>query len=275
METQGIDDNISYLALLGTVGGLLLASSVVFFFVRYQRRLIAQQAAMQKAELEHKQQILNSIISSQEEERIRISKDLHDHVGSTLSSLRFIVSRIGASANDPAAIRSISDETKGSIDRIIEDVRNISHSLSPAGLELWGFHEALEAYCDKTGNASGLNIITYDSTDGILKQLLFDDALSLFRVVQELVNNTIKHASAQNVTITISADDHCIYVRYADDGRGIDLKSDKGRGIGIYNIESRLGMINAEYDIVTAPGAGYTFNIRMPVLLLNRKTENV
>ncbi len=229
---------------------------------------------MQKAELEQKQLLLNSVIRSQEEERIRISKDLHDHVGSSLSGLRFIVSRITGSINDEQAIKSISDETKASIDKIMEDVRNISHSLSPAGLELWGFHEALEAYCDKTGRSAGLNILVKDNSNGTLRQMLFDDALSLFRVMQELINNSIKHASPQNITITIGLEDTNIVVRYADDGVGFDMTENKGRGIGMYNIESRLGMIKAGYNMVTSKGKGYSFIIKLPGAILNRTTQN-
>ncbi len=272
MEAQKISDNLVYLVLIGTIGGLVLASSVVLFYIRYQRRFIRQQADLQKAELEHKQQLLHSIIQSQEEERIRISKDLHDHVGSSLSGLRFLVSRItGADAD---TVKTIATDTKANIDRIIEDVRNISHSLSPAGLELWGFHEALEEYCDKTARASGIEIQVADKTGNALKQLSFDVALSLFRVIQELINNTIKHAAAQHVSITITPEPGAILITYKDDGKGIDLSNGKKQGIGMYNIESRLSMIHTTYSVASAIGKGYTFIAKIPATLLDKTTQN-
>ncbi|MGZ3874744.1 MAG: histidine kinase, partial [Mucilaginibacter sp.] len=108
MEIQKINDNIYYLVFIGSFGGVLLASAVIFFFTRYQRRFLQQQAALQKAELDHKQHLLYATIQSQEKERMRISKDLHDHIGSSLSNLRFVVSRIQNAGADENAIKELS-----------------------------------------------------------------------------------------------------------------------------------------------------------------------
>lgn len=265
MEAKAVGDSIYYIVAVGTLGGLLLASSLVLFFIRYQRKLLKQQAEMQKAELEHKQMLLNSIIQSQEEERVRISKDLHDHVGSALSTLRLMVSRLSKAGIDADSVKTVADESRKSIDGIIEDVRNVSHSLSPAGLELWGFHEALEAYCEKTAASSGLEIEVQDDSNGILKGLSFDDALSLFRVMQELMNNTIKHAKASTVHIVTSATEDEIAVEYKDNGLGVDAGENKRAGIGIYNMANRLSMIRATYDVQSGKGQGYCFTVKIPI----------
>jgi signal transduction histidine kinase len=265
METQKLGDNLYYLIFLGTAGVLVLALALILFFLKYRKRLRAQFEAMRMAESAHKQMLLNATIQSQEEERIRISKDLHDHVGSSLSGLRFLVARLLSSEVEAHLVREIADDAKKSIDDIIDDVRNISHSLSPAGLELWGFQEALEEYCDKVARSSGLSVEITDNTDEQLKQLPFDDALSLFRVAQELINNTLKHANARHVSIIISLVKGYISFQYTDDGKGIDLKGNNDHGIGIYNIESRLSMIDATYKVFSAPGAGYSFRVLMPV----------
>lgn len=274
MEVQKVSDSIYFLVLIGTTGGLLLALSVVFFYIRYQKRFILQQAAIQKAALEHKAQLLGAVIQSQENERIRISKELHDHVGSSLSSLRFLVSRITQAGTDTASLKSIAEESKAGIDTIIQDVRNISHSLSPAGLELWGFQEALNEYCDKTSKVSGIQIAVTDNSAGILRRLLFDDALSLFRVLQELVTNTLKHADAKNILISVDQNDGLVVVKYADNGIGMDLQKRAAHGIGMYNIESRLNMLHATYDIASKPGAGYNFIIKLRAEMLDKKPHN-
>jgi signal transduction histidine kinase len=274
MEVQKVSDSIYFLVLIGTTGGLLLALSVVFFYIRYQKRFIQQQAEIQKAALEHKTNLLSSVIQSQETERIRISKELHDHVGSSLSSLRFLVSRITQAGTDATSLKEIAEESKAGIDNIIQDVRNISHSLSPAGLELWGFQEALEEYCEKMSHLSGLAIAVTDTSDGILKRLLFDDALSLFRVMQELLTNSIKHAAAKAVTISVDQKEGQITVKYTDDGIGMDSHIQFAAGIGMYNIESRLNMLQATYDIATAPGSGYNFIIKLRAEMLHKKPHN-
>lgn len=270
MEIQKINDNIYYLVFIGSFGGVLLASAVIFFFTRYQRRFLQQQAALQKAELDHKQHLLYATIQSQEKERMRISKDLHDHIGSSLSNLRFVVSRIQNAGADENAVKDLSEECKVNIDRIIEDVRNISHSLSPAGLALWGFHESLKEFCEKTGQSTGLNIQVEDYAEDVLTQLTFDVSLSLFRVMQELLSNTIKHASAKKITITTSKENDAIVIKYADDGNGINANNSNSHGIGLYNIESRLSMIQARYEIISSSGAGYFFNIMLPFHILNK-----
>lgn len=225
---------------------------------------------MQKAELDHKQMLLNSIIKSQEEERVRISKDLHDHVGSALSTLRLMVSRLSKPGIDGENVKSVAEEARKGIDGIIEDVRNVSHSLSPAGLELWGFHEALEAYCEKTAASAGLNIAVQDETGGILQGLSFDDALSLFRVMQELMNNTIKHAKANVVRISTTASESEVVIAYSDDGVGVDIDAQARPGIGIYNMANRLSMINATYELKSGKGKGYQFTVKLPVSRLKK-----
>jgi signal transduction histidine kinase len=268
MEAQTAGDNLYYLVLIGTAGGLLLALSLILFYIRYQRKFIGQQAAMQKAELEHKQLLLNSIIRSQEEERIRISKELHDHVGSSLAGIRLLVSRLkGADAD---AVSNIATETRSGIDKVIEDVRSISHNLSPAGLELWGFNEALEEYSHKTGRAAGIAIEMNDAADGRMNDLCFDDALSVFRVMQELVNNTIKHAQAARITIDIRQAGAGVEITYTDDGKGID-KEKNTHGIGMYNIESRLSTIGATCSVPPPVDKGYKMLISIPATALNKK----
>ncbi len=270
MAIQKINDNIYALILIGTSGSISLALSVIYLYVRYHKKFLIQSAEIQKAELNHRQHVLNAIMQSQENERIRISKDIHDHIGSSLSNLRFMVSRIQHLTPDIPAIQSITEEYKTMIDRVIEDVRNISHSLSPSGLALWGFQESLEEFCENMSLSTGLVIQVTDYSCGILKQLPFDISLSLFRVMQELLSNTIKHASAQKVSIITNKENNYIMIQYSDDGKGTDADVFHSHGIGMYNIESRLSMIQAEYTMKSSAGAGFSFNIKLPQNSLNK-----
>ncbi len=257
MEVQTAGDNLYYIVLIGTSGGLLLALSLILFYVRYQRRFIGQQAAMQQAALEHKQTLLNAVIQSQEEERLRISRELHDHVGSSLAAVRLWLAKAPTEGNTAVA------DARAGIDRVLEDVRHISHRLSPAGLELWGFHEALEAYCAATAKATGLAITITDDTNHALDKLSFDHALSLLRVVQELVNNTVKHAGASAITIALAQEENSFSLHYTDNGKGLGDATHKA-GIGMYNIESRLSTLDARYLVESPQGGGYALRINIP-----------
>lgn len=274
MEVQKIGDNIHVVVIIATAGVLILTLGIVFFFIRYRRKLIRQHREMMQRELDYQQKLLVASIQSQEIERKRISQDLHDHVGGALSGLRYVISGITAAGNETITIAGIAQKARTGIDAIIDDVRNISHSLSPAGLELWGFHEALYECCDKTSASSGVQIVVTDRTDGALQQLGFDDALSLFRVIQELITNTMKHARASRISIVSDLQNGQITLAYSDDGVGMQLSEGQHAGIGLYNIESRLSILNASFKASSTPGKGYSFVITIPASILTKTDKH-
>jgi signal transduction histidine kinase len=265
MESQKITDNILVLVLLGMTGAIILACSVIFFFLRYQRRFLRQREELQRKELKHREHLLHTVIQSQEEERLRISRDLHDHIGSNLSNLRMSVNAIQKLEPSIPQLQIATEDYKVSIDHIINDVRNISHSLFPPALALWGFKATLEDLCHHTCTSSGIDIVLNDRTDGILDQMSSDGSLALYRVIQELLNNTLKHAKAKKVSIETSIIGDRISIVYADDGIGASFTEEKRKGIGMYSIESRLQMIEANYTIDTSPGNGFSVSISIPV----------
>lgn len=260
MDTQVLNNNIFLLVMLGMTGSMMLAGSVIFFYIRYQRRFLLQKEELQKKELDHRKHLLYTSIQSQEEERMRISRDLHDHVGSRLSTLRMMLGRMEKLAGDTTSVQTITDESKKGIDEVIADIRNISHGLLPPGLSLWGFYHSMEDLCEKTAKSSGLDIQLADHTDGAMKTMQFDTALSLYRVMQEALNNTLKHANAKSISIVLNIKDSMGAIDYTDDGAGTSM-TQQSKGLGLYNMESRLSMINASYKITTAPGEGFKLSI--------------
>lgn len=255
---QKITDNIFLLVIFSMAGIFLLAASFVFFYVRYQRRMLQQKEAMQQAALEHRENLLHAALQSQEEERKRIGRDLHDDVGSALSNLRMV---LGKSASDTG-----NTTYKPLIDNIMTTVRNISHTLSPPGLELFGLEHTLHELCD-TYNLSGELQLTMENNSGQDIDIIGKErSLTLYRVIQELLSNTIKHAKASAVDIGIhKPDEHNFEVVYTDNGKGMDATAIKRSGMGMQNIEGRLGMIRAGYTIDSAPGKGFKISIKLPI----------
>lgn len=266
MEIQNIKDNVAYLILIGTFGTLFLAVSVVMFYLRYQRKFLQQNAELKQREIAHQQTVLHAILQSQEDERLRISKDLHDHIGSSLSRLRFIMAGIQRCSGEQECIDTAVEECKAGIDNLIEDIRDISHTLSPAGLNLWGLHTTLEAYCDKMARASGIAIEVKGNAGPAMRKIPFDNALSLYRIIQELVSNTIKHAAANRIQITTCEDENRIIINYTDDGIGTDADvfNRDNAGIGMFNIKNRLDVIGASYEVNTGIDKGFAFTIQLP-----------
>jgi signal transduction histidine kinase len=257
---QKITDNIFLLVLFAMVGTFILATSFVFFFLRYQRRTQQQREAMQKAELQHRENLLHAALESQEEERRRIGRDLHDDVGAALSNLRMVMGQGSKAIETENALPAY----KPLIDNIITTVRNISHSLSPPGLELFGLEHTLHELCD-TFNISGTIRLSFVNEAGSRVDALDKKtALAVYRVLQELISNTIKHAAAQKISILFYLDNERLRLRYSDDGKGFDIKSVKKSGMGLQNIEGRLGMVKVGYEVNSSPGNGILVTIIFP-----------
>lgn len=268
MEVQSLDGRTLSVILLGSGGALLLSVSVIFFFIRYQRKTQQQKEQLLKAELEFKQQLLYANIRSQEEERVRLSKELHDHVGGTLSVLRFMIDQF-----DPVLSKSAAQDPintyKEMMDGVIDDVRHISHAMAPPGLALWGLQEAVGALCEKISRSSGTDIRVSCNAPEMVRQLPFDHALALYRVIQELITNTLKHASAKAIAVVMDSEGDQLSVVYSDDGVGAAGGLNTAKGTGIQNIENRLLMIGARHMIKTAPGQGFVLTMHVPVTPCN------
>ncbi len=256
---QKVTDNIALLVIFAMSATFILAASFVFFFLRYQRRASQQKEAMQLAELEHRNQLLHTVLQSQEDERRRIGRDLHDDVGAALSNLRLVMGSIaGSQENKPG-----EQAYKPLIDNIITTVRNISHSLMPPGLELFGLEHTLHELCDAFNISGQLKLTLHNSAGAALDQLGNKASLALYRVVQELLSNTVKHAGAKEVTLTARKEGRCLILTYQDDGKGFVLGPAERSGMGMQNIESRLGMIKADYEADTSPGNGFKMTIKL------------
>jgi signal transduction histidine kinase len=253
---QKVTDNIFLLVLFAMVGTFILAASFIFFFLRYQRKIALQKAAMQKAEVEYSTQLLNATLLSQEEERKRIGRDLHDDVGASLSNLKMIMAQ--TVETDVA-----KEKYKPLIDNIITTVRTISHTLSPPGLELFGFEYAVQELVDSFNVAGTIKVELKNTVGEKLDTLSKPTALALYRVLQELFSNTIKHANATKIGITFIDQNNELVFIYEDDGKGIAINNNAPVGMGMKNIEARLRMIGAEFSITSSPNNGFKLTVNV------------
>jgi signal transduction histidine kinase len=253
---QKVTDNIFLLVTFAMLGTFILAASFIFFFVQYQRRLTAQKEAMQKAELDHSEKLLHATLLSQEDERKRIGRDLHDDVGASLSNLKMIMAQTMHSADEKPVYKPL-------IDNIITSVRSISHALSPPGLALFGLENTLHELFD-TFNAAGMLHVHFEN--GVSEKLdSFNEqtSLALYRIIQELLTNTIKHADATNVLIKTFTENNNTIMSYQDDGKGLSSAAGKKAGMGMQNVEARLRMIGAFSEMPNTE-KGFLIKISIP-----------
>lgn len=256
---MGTGDNLFFLIALCTGGSVLLIASFIIIFVRHQRKILQQQGRLHEEQLLHQLALTRAIIESQETERKRIGQDLHDDVGTALSSLRLTIEMMDES--DPGGLPGFRQHCKRQIDNTIHQVRHISHHLSPQNIELYGFMGAIEDLCETITQTGALQISLTNQCLDHFNERSSIEQISVYRVIEELLNNTIKHAGATSVELSFIHRNEQPVITYRDNGqKGFDPVAAK-RGMGLHNMESRLGIIGATYHFAQTGEKGFGMNI--------------
>lgn len=242
----------------------LLAGGVVLFFVIYQRKTLRQQLMLKEIESIHQEQLLQSNIEELENERKRVAKDLHDEIGGIFSSLKLKIKQIGLVS--PDVDESIKQQTSEIVDAGIISVRRISHDLLPPGLEIFGLSDTLEEFCTKL-HAPGIFEMYFQCDLDNPPRLPVDTELDLYRIIQELTNNTIKHSEANSIYLSMQHPENLVVLTFADNGKGFDpVLLENGKGLGMRSIEARARRFKGKIAWETAPGSGMKVVISVPLV---------
>jgi signal transduction histidine kinase len=239
-------DNIFILVIIASAGALIICFAVFYFLIAYVRKTAKHKAEIQQKEMEYQAQLFTSVVTSQEEERRLIGKELHDEVSSVLYAIKLRLKT------------HLTDENLSNleaVDKVISITRNISHLLSPPEIEILGFHDSIKELCNRySTNHNGLQIHLNDQADGFIPKEKFQLSLMLYRILQELITNTVKHANAKVISITVKNEKNVFYLLYEDDGIGISEEKKATTSLGFKNIISRLLLIKATYLFTTDKG---------------------
>lgn len=246
--------------IIGMVVIFLLSLSVIVFFIIYQRRLLAQQKKHQKAESDYQKELLKTSIQSQEEERSRIAKELHDDVGAMLTTTKLYIGQISSELS-PDELSMISEKISGFFDDMIHSVRSISKDLRPVVLEKLGFTEAIDSLVQTVQDSGKIKISFINNTiDPIAKT----KELNLYRIIQELITNTLKHAEASKIKIEMKNLNKVLIIIYEDDGKGLNQEQLQYRkGLGLKNIESRLSVLSGSINFLEEK-SGMKVELKIP-----------
>jgi two-component system NarL family sensor kinase len=242
------DNNISTVLFFGTVGMLALTIGLIVFIIFHQRKVIRYQGKLQLMEQEQQKMLLNASIRLQEEERQRIAADLHDDAGPLLATARLYLNENLVNLDKQSQLQSIYN-AKQIIDDTIQLIRNISHSLMPPTLKNFGLESAVNDLFQKISGSGSMNASCrfHDYRD----RLHADQELIIFRVIQELINNILKHSNSSFIHLTQNLNGNNLYIRMHHDGRGITQadfeKLNKSNvGLGLKNIQSRLKLVHGQ-----------------------------
>lgn len=232
---------------------LIIAIIIVYFFVsiiRYHRRYMRLQREKIFAE-----------ITIRENERRRIAGDLHDSLGPLLSAVKLNISSVDI---ENAADREVLEKTGRYLDEIIGSLRRISHDLLPGILERRGLLEAIREFINQLKTKGSINIQLY-----VVKEIKVpkEKEIHIFRMIQEIIHNTIKHARANNLQIGFSEESGHILCLTKDDGCGFDKEKvlSGSSGLGLRSLESRCEILGGILTLESTPGAGTNYFIKVPV----------
>ena len=223
---------------------------VLFFY--FSRKKIVQIAVEKKnQEIHNQKEILQSVIQTQEEERMRIAQDLHDDISSKLNIVSLNTHLLKTPNLNQAELNEITENIIGLTKKALENSRRIAHDLLPPVFEKFGLHAAIEELVLEFSTAKNIQINYVNQID--FSGLEVNKQLHIFRILQELLNNSIRHGKATEISINfvnqVNQVNHqaCFY---KDNGIGFDAKSkNKKRGIGMQNIESRVSFLNGEINV--------------------------
>lgn len=257
-----------YVVIFLTIFTFIILLAIILFVTYYQRKQIQQKIAIQELKSEMQRQMLESALEVQEVERVRIAKDLHDEVGAMLSVTKMSFNQLLRKLDSTEDLAKMGKQTRELLEQSISQVRRISKELVPSTLEEFGLILSIDEFIQKVHLASTTSF-TF-SYEGIAEKQRFDKKieLTIYRLIQELVNNALKHAEAQEITLKLTTKDNKIIFIFTDDGKGFDFtatRNDPKSGLGLRNMESRLSVINGAIDVQSSIGKGTTTTIEIPI----------
>jgi two-component system NarL family sensor kinase len=248
LQISNLDSKVPTVLFFGTIAMLALTIGLIVFIIFHQRKVIRFQMQLQKMEFDQQKMLLNASIRLQEEERQRIAADLHDDAGPLLATARLYLNENLVNLDKTTQLQNIYN-AKQIIDDTIQLIRNISHSLMPPTLKNFGLESAVNDLFQKISSSGSMNASS--RFHDYRERLQAETELIIFRVIQELVNNILKHSNASFIHLTQNTNNNKFFIRLHHDGRGLtqtdfEKLNKSSVGLGLKNIQSRLKVLHGK-----------------------------
>lgn len=240
----------------------VLISILMFIASFYIRQIFILREKVDKIRTENEAKILNAIIRTEEKERRKFSKELHDGLGPILSSVKMAVTAIDKTNINEKNSKIIS-KTENNIDNAINSVKEISNLLNPQILERFGLVKAIKEFSD--GIITKLPFDFNIQTNFDDKRYSYKIEVTIYRIVCELINNTLKHSSASKAELSLYDYNSKLELFYFDNGVGFDIKTNDSDGMGLMNINTRVKSLGGEIEVTSKPGHGFYTKITFVV----------
>jgi signal transduction histidine kinase len=249
---QMIDEWIGVLISVMIIGGVILIREL---FLSLKRAETDRQRSEKR--------VINAIINTEEDERKRFAKDLHDGLGPILSAVKMSLSALNERIKDHSGM-VILGNTNHLINEAINTIKDISNNLSPHVLSNFGLTSAISAFTSKINQTKAVEI---DFKSNLENQRLENDKeVVIYRAVCELINNSILHSGASRIEIELTKHEKFVTLQFYDNGRGFDtstLRKEDTKGMGLSNIETRVKTVEGVFILESSPGKGTSALIKM------------
>ncbi|MEN9337517.1 MAG: Oxygen sensor histidine kinase NreB [Bacteroidota bacterium] len=240
---------------------LSIALVMILFFYFSRKKIVQKEIEKRELEVNYQKELLHSVLYTQEAERKRIAQDLHDDISSKLNVVSLHTHLLATPDLTESERIDIMHNISELTGKALENSRRIAHDLLPPVFERFGLHAGIEELVlefnkGKTIQVEYSNSVKFDAANS-------DQQLHIFRILQELLNNSLRHGKATQATISMQQNGVYTQLNYSDNGVGFD-KQDvaKLRGLGLKNIESRVGILNGTYQLESQPNQGVQYQFQ-------------
>ena len=240
----------------------VLVSLLIFVGTLYIKKLFNYMAKVEQLAKQNESMVFSAIVKTEENERQMFAKELHDGLGPILSSVKMAFSALNKDIATESN-KQILLKTNFAIDEAIITIKEISNKLSPHILSNFGLERAIKSFLDTVMIKQNVAVEFDSSIAG--NRYDFTIETVMYRVVCELITNTLRHSAAQHLSIHLHQVDGFLQLQYADDGVGFDLNNMPHKGMGLSNMESRVKSINGDFSLESSPKNGMKVCIRVKI----------
>lgn len=249
--------------LIGSAAALLIISLLSYRNYRHKQNI--QQQRINELETEKQLAAAEAVLKGEEQERTRLAKDLHDGLGGMLSGIKYSMNTMKGNLILTPDNAQAFERSMDMLDSSIKEMRRVAHNLMPEALVKFGLDTALKDFCNDIHQSGALNV-SYQSVG--MEGSVPDNttAITVFRIVQELLNNTLKHAAAKNAIVQLNRTEEQLSITVEDDGKGFNTAVlQQSGGIGWGNIQNRVEFMKGKLDVQSGEGKGTSVHIEINV----------
>jgi signal transduction histidine kinase len=246
-------------------GAAILLIISLLSYRNYQQKQKLQQQRINELETQQQLTATEAVLKGEEQERTRLAKDLHDGLGGMLSGIKYSFNTMKGNLIMTPDNAQAFERSMDMLDSSIKEMRRVAHNMMPEALVKFGLNTALKDFCNDI-NQSGALQVSYQSIGLESAEIAQTTSISVYRIVQELINNTMKHASAKSAIVQVAKSGNQLTVTVEDDGKGFNAAVlDQPIGMGWSNIKSRVDFLKGKLDIQSTPATGTSVHIELDV----------